>query len=79
MTIDKTKDAPGVEEQRRMTEEMNQRIRDMGECVWVDAKDLDNNPLWSSKCGQESVFDNDGPIENEYKFCPYCGGKLVVK
>lgn len=27
MTSDKTKDVPGVEEQRRMTEEINQRIR----------------------------------------------------
>lgn len=75
MTSDQTKDVPGVEEQRRMTEEINQRIRGRGECVWYCYNGIDG--VYNAGCrkdAQELIIRDE-----EQKFCPYCGGTLVVK
>jgi hypothetical protein len=31
---------------------------------------------WDTECGNAHVFITDGPKENRYKFCPYCGKEL---
>ena len=33
---------------------------------------------WDCECGAAHVFMFDGPRENEYKFCPACGGRIVL-
>lgn len=32
---------------------------------------------WQTECGNEHQFINDGPIENGYKYCPYCGKTVI--
>lgn len=32
---------------------------------------------WETACGNAFVFENDGPTENQAKFCQYCGGNLI--
>ena len=35
---------------------------------------------WSydTKCDNKFQFTNDGPIENGFRFCPYCGGEISL-
>ena len=43
-------------------------------CEW--AQDDEGN--WGTSCGNLHSFIDDGPSENNHKFCPYCGGRLEV-
>ncbi len=47
-------------------------------CRWVLEDDWDY-PNWNTACGQSFVFENGGPKENDCKFCPFCGGILVIE
>ena len=44
-------------------------------CEW---KYNDSEYYWESSCEHLHIFMSDGPEENEYKFCPYCGKKIKV-
>jgi hypothetical protein len=50
-------------------------------CVWTE----DHDGIWTSDCtreregdGPQFCFNEDGPDENNFKFCPYCGKKLAA-
>ena len=34
--------------------------------------------VWESDCGMEFMFNDDGPIENNFKYCPGCGKPITV-
>ncbi len=36
----------------------------------------DWDDAWQTECGDRHVFFADGPIENGYRFCPYCGREI---
>ena len=42
-------------------------------CEW---KYNDTEYYWESSCEHLHIFMADGPKENEYIFCPYCGKKI---
>ena len=42
-------------------------------CEW---KYNDTEYYWESSCEHLHIFMADGPKENEYSFCPYCGKKI---
>ena len=44
-------------------------------CEW---KYKDTEYYWESSCEHLHIFMADGPKENEYDFCPYCGKKIKV-
>jgi hypothetical protein len=46
-------------------------------CEWVapEAADYD---VWQTECRNEFMFESDGPLENCFKFCPYCGGEMSI-
>ena len=44
-------------------------------CEW---KYNDTEYCWESSCDHFHIFMSDGPKENEYRFCPYCGKKIKV-
>ena len=44
-------------------------------CEW---KYNNSEYYWESSCEHLHIFMSDGPEENEYKFCPYCGKKIKV-
>lgn len=46
-------------------------------CTWTAIKDPDSGIIWFSDCGHEYLFEDEGPIGNEFAFCPYCGKRLV--
>ena len=47
---------------------------DRPKCEWTQ----DDEGNWGTSCGNLHTFIDDGPIENNYKFCPFCGGRLEV-
>jgi rRNA maturation endonuclease Nob1 len=47
-------------------------------CQWKEDKHEPRN--FDTKCGKRFPLFKDGtPAANGFKFCPYCGGKLVDK
>lgn len=42
-------------------------------CEWERDDDFDTCQVWTTSCGKEHAFLADGPIDNEFKFCPFCG------
>ena len=44
-------------------------------CEW---KYNNSEYYWESSCEHLHIFMSDGPGENEYKYCPYCGKKIKV-
>jgi hypothetical protein len=44
-------------------------------CKWTYDADSD---LWSSSCGEDWIFIDGGPLENECKFCHGCGKPIAV-
>lgn len=50
--------------------------QEAAECAWK--YDDDEYGTWSTSCGNLFSFTADGPEENDFKFCCYCGGKLAA-
>lgn len=44
-------------------------------CEWHE----DINGTWWTTCDQGFEFDQDGPIDNGFVYCPFCGQKIVEK
>ncbi len=43
-------------------------------CCWWQ----DEDGVWDTACDNRHEFIEDGPKENHYHFCPYCGKPLEV-
>ena len=43
-------------------------------CMWKE--DSPEWNTWLTECGEVFEFSSDGPKENSFKFCPYCGKAL---
>jgi len=54
------------------TERMSEAAR---ECAWTYD---DADYKWDSACGESWVFNDDGPAENNARFCQGCGGKIKI-
>ena len=39
-------------------------------CDWTWCDDDDG---WSTSCDAGFIFNDGGPVDNDFKFCPYCG------
>ncbi len=50
----------------------------IGSCVWSPSDPEDVDLLWSTTCKHEFVFLDGGPVENEIKFCPFCGDLVEI-
>ena len=45
------------------------------ECKWT----VDDDGAFNTECGHRFELTYDGPKENHWVFCPYCGGILKEK
>ena len=45
------------------------------QCQWTE----DADGVWETACGEMFLFETDGPLENGFLFCPYCGRKLITQ
>lgn len=43
-------------------------------CQWKE----DGDGIWNTGCGHLFEFTEDGPTENNFRFCYYCGGKISI-
>lgn len=46
------------------------------DCVWTEEE---SSEYWHTKCGNDFCFIDSGPKENGMKYCPCCGGKILVE
>lgn len=47
-------------------------------CTWT----LDSDPdysVWNTECKNAFIFTEEGPKENGFNYCPYCGDAMRVK
>ena len=42
-------------------------------CEWTE----DSDGTWNTDCKSAFVLNDGNPRENGFKFCCYCGGKLI--
>lgn len=45
-------------------------------CYWDRADD--DTDMWETTCGNAFVFTDDGPAQNGFRWCPYCGAALLT-
>lgn len=57
-------------------EKYNAMLKTETECEWTPEDD-EYWSYWDTACGQAFSFEADGPTENKFKFCCFCGGTLV--
>lgn len=43
-------------------------------CLWLFVDDL-----YNTSCGEKPLFVFDNPIDAGFKYCPFCGGKIIDK
>lgn len=46
-------------------------------CYWVEEREEDGSPYWRTLCGVNLLV-WDGDLDPDYKYCPGCGGSIVV-
>jgi len=45
----------------------------MDTCKWCkDGFQMEEHDYWETDCGNMFQFNNGGPEQNHFKFCPYC-------
>lgn len=50
-----------------------------GQCVWTKGATSRLVQMYDTSCGSEGAFMiGSGPGVLGFKYCPYCGGKLVI-
>jgi hypothetical protein len=50
-------------------------MSELEKCTWTQSED----GQWESDCGNEFEPNDDGPYENGFHFCPYCGKPIGEK
>jgi hypothetical protein len=43
-------------------------------CTWTE----DDDGNWETSCQNMYIFIEDGPKENQHKYCPYCGRWIIA-
>ncbi len=46
-------------------------------CTWTKSNDPHMPDTFNATCGVVWTFTDGGPAENDVRFCPGCGGKVV--
>ena len=44
-------------------------------CAWSPN---DNDGCYDTSCGEKFIFMHDGPEQNDFRFCPFCGKNITV-
>ena len=47
-------------------------------CTWA-LKEGNWTDRYETECGDALFFEDHGPTENNYRFCPFCGRSIVIK
>lgn len=56
--------------------ECDEKSISSNECIWKEHEDEPMQGCWETSCGEDFCLIADGPKENQYNFCPKCGGKI---
>ena len=49
--------------------------RKVKKCKWTE----DEDGIWETKCNNLHEFLADGPVDNCFEYCPYCGGEIAER
>jgi hypothetical protein len=48
-------------------------MSDCSVCEWVE----DEEGVWETDCNEAFQFSSDGPVQNGFNFCPFCGKPII--
>jgi len=51
----------------------------MNKCIWKEESGVDSDVTYSTSCDNMFTIMEGTPKDNDFKYCPYCGGKLKEK
>ena len=72
------KDIQDIRDYVESLEFENARLRDAhGECLW--RLENDDTGEWQTGCGESWLFLDGDPVDNDMKFCPFCGKVLKIQ
>ena len=46
-------------------------------CVWRQVEGQWADYYWETQCDNAHQFIDGNPADNQYRFCPYCGGIIA--
>ena len=49
----------------------------MSPCLWTP-QDGEADDYWDTACSNSFMFDSDGPSDNRFVFCPFCGRPIKI-
>lgn len=49
------------------------------ECHWKREEEQYGDDSWATQCGDKHIFFSGDPLDNNHKFCPYCGGRIIFE
>lgn len=55
------------------------RERVKTKCKWIPGEDSFHWEYWNTECGHGFKFEGGGLEDNEFLYCPYCGGPIEVE
>jgi hypothetical protein len=47
-------------------------------CQWSPTDPQDLPGVYDTTCNHTFAFTDDGPAENGFIFCPFCGGRILA-
>ena len=45
-------------------------------CTWI-LEEPGDSYTWVTDCDEAIFFESDGPEENGFKYCPFCGKPII--
>ena len=55
-------------------ESMDRKVK----CEWESEDDDIYSRDWSTECNNMFEFTDGNPTDNDFKFCPFCGGEIII-
>ena len=47
-------------------------------CKWTQSTDWEMAGAFFTACGDAMYFTDDGPVENNFIWCPFCGHRIEI-
>jgi len=56
--------------------ELEKRLQEHKQCKWTYDP---SSYSWNTSCKNKFQFLEDGPVENKFAYCSYCGGRIDLE
>lgn len=46
-------------------------------CIWTFVEECEGDGYYETNCGNSFYFAEGNIVDNDFHYCPYCGGSIV--